>query len=42
MRTKRANIDGFLDRTGAEQISGYRKIVDFVEASVWEMVWFIK
>lgn len=42
MRTKRTHIDGFLNRTGAEQISGYRKIVDFVEASAWEMTWFIK
>ena len=41
MRTKRVNIDDFLDRTGAEQISGYRKIVDFVEASAWEMVYLI-
>ena len=39
MRTARANIDGFLNRTGAEQISGYRKIVDFVAASAWEMAW---
>lgn len=37
LRTKRVNIDQFLTITGAELICGYRKQVDFVEATAWEM-----
>lgn len=40
MRTKRANIDDFMNRTKADLVSGYRKQVDFIESTAWEMVWF--
>lgn len=40
LRTKRLNIDDFLTKTGASMISGYRKQVDFVESTAWEMIWF--
>ena len=39
MRTKRANIDDFLHRTKADILAGYRKDVDFIQATAWEMVW---
>ena len=39
MRTKRANIDDFMNRTKADLVSGYRKQVDFIEATAGEMVW---
>lgn len=42
MRTKRANIDDFLHRTKANILSGYRKDVDFIESTAWEMVWLRK
>ena len=37
MRTKRANIDDFMNRTKADILSGYRKNVDFIESTAWEM-----
>lgn len=39
MRTKRANIDDFMNRTKTDLLSGYRKEVDFIESTAWEMVW---
>ena len=39
MRTKRANIDDFMNRTKADLVSGYRKQVDFIESTAGEMVW---
>ena len=39
MRTKRANIDDFLHHTKADLVSGYRKQVDFVESTAWEIIW---
>ena len=42
MRTKRANIDDFMNRTKADLVSGYRKQVDFIESTAWEMVWLRK
>lgn len=38
MRTKRTNIDDFLHRTKADILAGYRKDVDFIQATAWEMV----
>ena len=40
MRTKRANIDDFMNRTKADLVSGYRKQVDFIESTAWEILWF--
>lgn len=40
LRVKRLLIDDFLTGTGALMISGYRKQVDFVESTAWEMIWF--
>lgn len=37
MRTKRANIDDFMNRTKANVLSGYRKDVDFIEATINEL-----
>lgn len=37
MRTKRANIDNFMNRTKTDLVSGYRKQVDFIESTAWEM-----
>lgn len=42
LRVKQLVIDGFLTKTGASMISGYRKQVDFVESTAEEMVWFNK
>lgn len=42
MRTKRANIDDFMNRTKTDLLSGYRKQVDFIESTAWEMVWLRK
>ena len=39
MRTKRANIDDFLNRTKADILAGYSKDVDFIQATAREMVW---
>lgn len=39
MRTKRANIDDFMNRTKANLVSGYRKQVDFIESTAWEMIY---
>lgn len=39
MRTKRANIDDFLHCTKADILAGYRKDVDFIQATAWEMIW---
>ena len=38
MRTKRANIDDFMNRTKVDLVSGYRKQVDFVESTAWELI----
>ena len=38
MRTKRANIDDFMNRTKADLISGYRKQVNFIESTAWELL----
>lgn len=37
MRTKHANIDDFLHRTKADILAGYRKDVDFIQATAEEM-----
>ena len=39
MRTKRANIDDFMMASEASMLSGYKKIVSFVDSTAWEMVW---
>lgn len=39
MRTKRANIDDFMNRTKTDLVSGYRKQVDFIESTAWEMIY---
>ena len=39
MRTKRANIDDFMNRTKTDLVSGYRKQVDFIESTAWEIIW---
>ena len=40
MRTKHANIDDFLHRTKADILAGYRKDVDFIQATAWELCCF--
>lgn len=37
MRTKRANIDDFMNRTKTDLLSGYRKQVDFIESTFFEL-----
>lgn len=37
MRTKRANIDDFMNRTKTDLVSGYLKQVDFIESTAEEL-----
>ena len=39
LRVKRLVIDDFLTKTGAAIVTGYRRQVDFVDSSAWEMIW---
>lgn len=38
MRTKRANIDDFMNRTKTDLVSGYWKQVDFIESTAWDLI----
>ena len=40
MRTKRANINDFITKTGVSMICGYRKQVDFIQSTAEELNFF--
>lgn len=39
LRVKRLVINDFLIKTGVALVSGYRRQVDFIDSTAWEMIW---